>query len=361
MEEAARAQRREERAEHQAERKAARKAERELAEAKAQKARDAAAAVERLGEAMWRFATTEDDGGDTDSFSIALRGKKPESAAFFSEGIVDCTSWEPLEAYLRLEHNFNVPDVKSRLLLKAKLEVDGEARYFQSLRDATTLGSFWATCMDMGARITGAQEIAVFVTVGIAMGPTKLAKPKQPRCQKNTTDETKFKNLVKIVYGEHSHHYAEGEWTNEATEALRAEPGWVSKHAEMANLAEKVMGTSAYLHNPCVLICPFDGDKCLGAKHRLNRIGGISQLYSHWQLCHKGNPAARMLEKRWRKVLKARTIPVAKLNALPDHALELSSSWMESQGGMEQGYEQLRSLSAHASDADVWHCKPCQP
>eukprot|EP00966_Prymnesium_polylepis_P021049 484335-Prymnesium_polylepis.1 len=64
----------------------------------------------------------------------------------------------------------------------------------------------------------------------------------------------------------------------------------------MAKLAEKVMGSSdysEYLHNPCVLICPFEGDKCHGAKHRLNRIGGISQLYSHWQRCHKGNPAAR--------------------------------------------------------------------
>ena len=60
-------------------------------------------------------------------------------------------------------------------------------------------------------------------------------------------------------------------------------------------------------------------------------------------------------------MLKARTIPVDKLNKLPDHALELSSLWMESQGGMEQGYEQLRSLSAHASDADVWRCEPCQP
>ena len=41
------------------------------------------------------------------------------------------------------------------------------------------------------------------------------------------------------------------------------------------------------------------------------------------------------------QVLKARTIPVDKLNALPGLALELSGSWMESpQGGMERGYEQ---------------------
>jgi hypothetical protein len=121
----------------------------------------------------------------------------------------------------------------------------------------------------------------------------------------------------------------------------------------------QVMGSAAYLHNACVLICPFEGDKCQGAKHRLNRIGGISQLYSHWQSCHKDNKAARVLEARWRKVLKARTIPVDKLNALPGLELELSSSWMEEQGGTEQGYEQLRSLSAYASDGDVWRCEPC--
>ena len=61
------------------------------------------------------------------------------------------------------------------------------------------------------------------------------------------------------------------------------------------------------------------------------------------------------------QVLKARTIPVDKLNALPGLALELSGSWMESQGGMEHGYEQLRSPSAHASDGDVWRCEPCEP
>ena len=109
-----------------------------------------------------------------------------------------------------------------------------------------------------------------------------------------------------------------------------------------------------------MLICPFEGDKCHGAKHRLNGVGRVSQLYSHWQLCHKNNPAACVLERRWRIVLGNRTIPVAKLNALPDHALELTNSWMEEQGGMEKGYEQLRSVSAHASDDDVWQCVPCQ-
>jgi hypothetical protein len=56
---------------------------------------------------------------------------------------------------------------------------------------------------------------------------------------------------------------------------------------------------------------------------------------------------------------RASPVPVDKLNALPGLELELSSSWMEEQGGTEQApYEQLRSLSAHASDGDVWRCEP---
>ena len=254
--------------EKRAQKKAARKAERERAEAKAQAEREQHAAIERLGRATWRFTAAGDE--DDDCFSFGLRGKKPESGAFFSAGIVDCTSWEPLNDYLRLEQNFNIVDEKDKLLLKAKLEVDGEGRLFQAVRDATTLGTFWASCMDIGALIVEAQassprahiasphreptrrepshavrgprsqEISVVMTVQIATGPGKLAKPKRQRGEKNTAEELKFKDLVKMVYGEHPGHFVEGEWTAEATELLRGEPGWVSKHKEMAKLTEKV-------------------------------------------------------------------------------------------------------------------------
>ena len=276
--------------EKRAQKKAARKAERERAEAKAQAEREQHAAIERLGRATWRFTAAGDE--DDDCFSLELRGKKPESDAFFSAGIVDCTSWEPLNDYLRLEQNFNmaggcwlltrhcsrrtayrlliIVDEKDKLLLKAKLEVDGEGRLYQDVRDATTLGTFWASCMDMGTLIVEAQassprahiasphreptrrepshavrgprsqEISVVMTVQIATGPGKLAKPKRQRGEKNTADELKFKDLVKMVYGEHPGHFVEGEWTAEATELLRGEPGWVSKHKEMAKLTEKV-------------------------------------------------------------------------------------------------------------------------
>ena len=154
---------------------------------------------------------------------------------------------------------------KEKLVLRMKLEVDGEAKYFIGVRDATTLGTFWAGCMDMGAIIAQAQaackpypnphhhtpqkhtalrrlmwlhslhrsqEISVVVVVHISDGPKKLCKPSRPRGVKHTEDETKFKGLVKMVYGEHPGHYAEGEWTEEATELVRGEPGWVTVEAQ---------------------------------------------------------------------------------------------------------------------------------
>ena len=89
--------------EKRAQKKAARKAE--------QKRRQSTSSmrlscIERLGRATWRFTAAGDE--DDDCFSLELRGKKPESDAFFSAGIVDCTSWEPLNDYLRLEQNFNM-------------------------------------------------------------------------------------------------------------------------------------------------------------------------------------------------------------------------------------------------------------
>ena len=147
---------------------------------------------------------------------------------------------------------------KEKLVLRMKLEVDGEAKYFIGVRDATTLGTFWAGCMDMGAIIAQAQaasepyptpshhhtpqlhtadrtppqDISVVVVVHISDGPKKLCKPSRPRGVKHTEDETKFKGLVKMVYGEHPGHYAEGEWTEEATELVRGEPGWVTVEAQ---------------------------------------------------------------------------------------------------------------------------------
>ena len=42
---------------------------------------------------------------------------------------------------------------------------------------------------------------------------------------------------------------------------------------------------------------------CKKGRYQLNGIGAVSQLYSHWQDRHGENPAARVLEARWRLAL----------------------------------------------------------
>jgi hypothetical protein len=117
--------RREAREEKAREEKAAHKARRERAAAAAQAEREQEEAVRRLGQASWRFVAAGDE--DEDCFSLRIRGKKPESLGFLGAG-VDCTSWQPLHDYLRLEDNFNVTNEKDKLLLKAKLEARSTAR-----------------------------------------------------------------------------------------------------------------------------------------------------------------------------------------------------------------------------------------
>ena len=248
--------RREEREEQRSALKAARKAEREQAQAELEKAQAKAAAerekaeaeataLQRVGRASWRFVAAGGEDEDEDAFGIQIMGKKPERTFFNFEGIVDCTSWEPLNDYLRLE--FNVPKT-ARLVLRAKLEVDGEGRFQQNVHEGATLANFWANCMGMGSLVVQAQEIAVIVTVQLGRDPKVLAKPKKPRGEKHTADELKFKDLVQEVYGEHPGHYAGGTWTEKATELMQY-GDWLSKHKAMAKLTEKVMGDAGYLHN----------------------------------------------------------------------------------------------------------------
>ena len=77
-----------------------------------------------------------------------------------------------------------IVDEKNKLLLKAKLEVDGEGRLFQAVRDATTLGTFWASCMDMGALIVEAQASSprahIAITSRARIASPRAASPATP-------------------------------------------------------------------------------------------------------------------------------------------------------------------------------------
>ena len=47
----------------------------------------------------------------------------------------------------------------------------------------------------------------------------------------------------------------------------------------------------------------------------LNRFGGISQLFKHWEKKHGENPAAKQLVARFKMLLKNKTLSLERLDA----------------------------------------------
>ena len=113
------------------------------------------------------------------------------------------------------------------------------------------------------------------------------------------------------------------------------------------------MGSAAFHPNPCVLICPSSHEGKCGdnGKFRLNGPSRVSQLYSHWQVQHADNPAAAILERRWRKAIKNKMISLEQLNS-GDTELDLGDAQID------LGDDVLRSPADVGSDADCF-CPPC--
>ena len=88
-----------------------------------------------------------------------------------------------------------------------------------------------------------------------------------------------------MVYGEHAGHYAEGEWTEAATDLLQRE-GWMSKHKAMATLTEKVQSVfvarATTPHAACrfCFVC-FTALSLLTAHYSLLTVGGHRHRHGH--------------------------------------------------------------------------------
>ena len=110
----------------------------------------------------------------------------------------------------------------------------------------------------------------------------------------------------------------------------------------MRSVTEKVMGNSVYLVNPCVIVCPFAGSKCSHGRFRMNGACKPSQLYSHWESMHKGNPAAAQLVVRWRAAIKNKLITLTELDTCAP--VQLTDETMEDEAQSTEGYEPLREV-----------------
>ena len=115
----------------------------------------------------------------------------------------------------------------------------------------------------------------------------------------------------------------------------------IRKYLSVRVLTEKAMGDAKYMPNPCVMICPFAGPRCVHGSFRMNGACKPSQLYSHWQHMHPGNPAARQLEVRWRQAIKNKGITLAQLDVCAPVQME---------GDEEAGYEPLRTAPTGGDD-----------
>jgi hypothetical protein len=339
------------------ERKAARLERKEAAKRKAKEAAKAAerkaneaAATDLAGKISWMIMDTineyekgeeEDDEDDEDSANmVQLLGRKKSGS---QASVVDCNDWAQLEAYLR--KTFDVDPSNKKVGMKVRLSIGGVTKLAQRIVDADTMANWWAQMEDV-LDLNSLPERSTCSVYADLFAPKGAFKKKKTK-KKGETARAKaerdlFNSLVKSIYGEKPGHFAEGQWTAEASEIMRRNGSLLDKFLPMQRLTEKVMGDSNYMPNPCVIVCPFGGAKCPRGRFRMNGSCKPSQLYSHWQTAHSENPAAKQLEARWRKAIKDKSLSTAQLDACVPVEMEPDE---------EAGGEPLRAAPSPAEGA----------
>jgi hypothetical protein len=299
----------EERAERKEQREEQRRADRKLREEKAKQE----AAERKAGEVQWIIKDTintydhgedddddDDDDNNDDASIFALRGIKLASAPL---AVQDCKSWGTLEPYLR--GFFEVHTSQKKVALKLKLmsatEVEGGDILYGTVRDESTMANWWVQLTEAVERDGPSQKKIIKAELVGVKGAIKIARKKKPVTARATAEKEKFNSLVTAIYGEQPGHYAEGEWSAEASDIVRRDPAMLKKYLAMRKLTAKVrgrpalvppvscstgprlagaqvMGCADYLPNMCVIVCPFDGGQCSHGVFRMNGSCKPSQV-----------------------------------------------------------------------------------
>ena len=309
------------------------------------KARLVQAATEKAGTLQWTFAIPAGGGDveDEDPFVITMRAKKPPTAP---AGVVDVQEWAPLETYLRTQ--FEVPDSVKKLKLKVVVRLDGEIKLRWTALDPTSLCTLLWEISDLGQLLLDATAAKVEASLISGDVGKKLKAKAKPRTREQEVANQKLKDFKGSVWGgtATTRSYTTGEWTTAASDIMRREHDYMAKYFEMRGATAKVMGCADYHPSPCVLICPFA--TCKKSHRVLNGVSAVSQLYSHWKEGHKDNPAARVLEARWRLALDNMDKSAAWLDER--QPLILSGDEMDRLGGEEEGYEPIRKPTPDPTD-----------
>ena len=190
--------------------------------------------------------------------------------------------------------------------IKVCLEVDDERDGHTTVRDSSTLGTLLVMLEDKNKKLLKAKVIKLTGQIVSLGGPKTIKKASRPRGGKQREDETNFKALVATLFGERPAHAAEGAWTAAASDIMRRQPDYLTKFHADRQLVEKVLGNGRFLVTPCTFLCPWESPCCPKGVCRLNRFGGISQMYKHWTAKHGDNPAAQQLIARFKVAHTAR-------------------------------------------------------
>ena len=205
--------------------------------------------------------------------------------------------------------------------------------------DASTLANWWSQLQV--AMLKHAGPCRVVAAYFALAAPIKVKRKATAPSARQQAERARFASLITSIYGDEPGHFAEGQWNEAASEIARGDSAIIRKYLSMRVLTEKVMGDAKYMPNPCVMICPFAGPRCVHGSFRMNGACKPSQLYSHWQHMHPGNPAARQLEVRWRQAIKNKGITLAQLDVCAPVQME---------GDEEAGYEPLRTAPTGGDD-----------
>ena len=243
-----------------------------------------------------------------------------------------------LEKYLR--DTLDIHKTIKKIGIRIWVEVDEECDGHTTVRDTSTLGTLLAMLEEKKKTLLKAKVIKLTGHVVSLSGPTTIKKASRPRGGKQREDEANFKALVATLFGERPGHAAEGAWSAAASDVMRRQPDYLTKFHADRQLVEKVLGNERFLVTPCTLLCPFESPGCPKGVCRLNRFGGISQMYKHWVSKHSDNPAAQQLIARFKVSLKNKRLSAVQLD---DRApLEVHADG--------EGYEQQRSPDAVTSE-----------
>lgn len=222
---------------------------------------------------------------------------------------------------------------------KIWVKLGGKSEFHTTVRDTSTLSTLLAMLEQLKEKVLAAKAVELSGHVISIFGPKTITRKSRSRGGKHRENEGDYKALVTALFGEQPGHMAKGAWTAQASDVMRRQPNYLTRFNSERNLVNKVLGDVRYFVTPCTFLCPFESDACIQGVRRLNRFGGISQMYKHWQAKHADNPAAKALVTRFKTILNRKNLTVPQLDAIaPLEQLK------------EEGYEQRRSLDTVATE-----------